>query len=295
MRLRRVPVWCRIFSTVIRLAGIGITCFSATALRAEDQDVRRAREDMYQDLNYRQAALKSTLAQLDHAAIDIEDWLATRGIAPADLAARLEDVMAERARLVAIVADVERQANERLLRLQADPGMLETVFSSNALELVQLHQEIEELHRELRETSRDVGLQTSVSLAGLASRPFLLTGDRIAPFEEPYFSSREIRVRLADRTIEVRRRFDRETDAGTIQASIAPGGVVAELVTARGFDPAQTYVTLWVCADAIEGYRVVSEFLKSRGVRFTWTTDVDEPWVARPESPEIDSWGYESP
>ena len=70
---------------------------------------------------------------------------------------------------------------------------------------------------------------------------------------------------------------------------------MAELVSAPDFDPAQTYVTLWVCADAIEGYRTVSEFLKSRGVRFTWTTDVDEPWVARPEGPGFDAWGYESP
>lgn len=277
------------------MGSIVLACCGTTELVAEGQDLNRAREEIYRDLTYRQAELNSTLAQLDQAAIDIEAWLSKMGIAPADLAARLEDVTAERLRLVAIVADLESQTNERLRRLQADPGMLETVFSSNALEIAQLHKEIEQLHRELREKPREVGLQTSVSLEGLASRPFLLTGDRIAPFEEPYFASREIRVRLANRTLEMRRRFDRETDAGTILASIEPGGVVAELVKAPGFDPAETYVTLWVCEDAIEGYRVVSEFLKSRGVRFTWTTDVDEPWVARPESPELDSWGYESP
>lgn len=269
--------------------------FVATDLPAQDQDVRRAREAMYQDLSSRQAALSSTLEQLDQTVIEIERWLSARGIAPEDLAVRLKDVTAERARLVAIVAATEQQANQRLRRLEVDPKMLETMFSSNALEIAQLQKDIDQLHRELRAKPRDVGLQTSVSLAGLSSRPFLLTGDRIAPFDEPYFSASEIRVRLANRTIEVRRRFDRKSDAGTIAAAIEPGGVVAELVNAPNFDPAQTYVTLWVCADAIEGYRAVSEFLKSHGVRYTWTTDVDEPWVASPEGPGFDSWGYESP
>ena len=256
--------------------------------------MRQAREEMYHDLTNRRAELSSTLERLDQTTFDIEQWLATRGIAPADLAAQLEEVTDERAQLVAIVAETEQRTNEQLHRLQTDPEMLETVFASNALELARLQEEIEQLHRELREVPRDVGLQTSVSLAGLSARPFLLTGDRIAPFGEPYFSSREIRVRLADRSIQVRRRFDRESDAGLIQTSIEPGGVVADLIDASDFDPTQTYVTLWVCADAIEGYRFVSEFLKSRGVRYTWTTDVDEPWVASPESPEYEAWGYEA-
>lgn len=137
-------------------------------------------------------------------------------------------------------------------------------------------------------------MQTSVSLAGLSARPFLLTSDRIAPFDEPYFSSREVRVRRADRTLEKRLRFDRVADAGPVRAAIEPGGVVAEMVDDPEFDPEETYVTLWVCADAIDGYRMVSEYLKSRGVRYTWTTDVDEPWVASPESAEYEAWGYES-
>jgi hypothetical protein len=282
------------FLALLRLGGVWFACFVATPSWAEDQAVRQARAEVYHNLTERQAALNSTLEHLDHAAVEIEQWLDAHGIAPEDLAVRLEIAPVERARLVAIVADTQNQVDSQLRRITADPGMVETVFSSNALELVQLHEEIERLHRELRESPRDVGLQTSVSLAGLSSRPFLLTGDRIAPFEEPYFSASEIRVRLADRTIEVRRRFDRKTDAGPIKASIEPGGVVAKLVNAPDFDPTQTYVMLWVCADAIEGYRAVSEFLKSRGVRYSWTTDVDEPWVARPESPEFDSWGYES-
>lgn len=137
-------------------------------------------------------------------------------------------------------------------------------------------------------------MQTSVSLAGLSARSFLLTGDRIAPFDEPYFSSREVRVRRADRTLEMRLRFDRVADAGPVRAAIEPGGVVAEMVDDPEFDPEETYVTLWVCADAIDGYRMVSEYLKSRGVRYTWTTDVDEPRVASPESSEYEAWGYES-
>ena len=250
---------------------------------------------MYQNLTYRQNALNSTLEQLDQTVIEIEQWLSTRGIAPEDLAARLPEVMAERTRLVALVAATEQEVNERLRRLEVDPKMLETVFASNALEITKVQKEIEQLHRELREKPRDVGLQTSVSLAGLSSRPFLLTGDRIAPFDEPYFSAKDIHVRLANRTIEVRRRYERESDAGTIAAAVESGGVVAELVNAANFDPAKTYVTLWVCADAIEGYRAVSEFLKSRGVRYTWTTDVDEPWVARVDGEGFDDWGYESP
>lgn len=279
---------------VIRLGVAGLACLAAAEAWAEDQVVSQAREKMYRDLTARQAALNSTLTRLDQTALDIEQWLAERGIAPMDLAVQLETAIDKRARLVTIVADLEARTAEQLRRLQTDPDMLETVFSSNALELARLEAEIERLHRELRERPRDVGLQTSVSLAGLSSRPFLLTGDRIAPFREPYFSSHEIRVRLADRTLQLRRRFERETDAGTIQSSIEPGGVVAEMIDAVDFDPAETYVTLWVCADAIAGYRLVSEFLKSRGVRYTWTTDVDEPWVASPEGPEFDSWGYEA-
>lgn len=271
-----------------------MACIVAAEIRAQDQVVRQAREAMYEDLTDRQVALNSKLERLDQAAIDIEQWLAERGIAPADLAAQLDTTADERTRLIAVVAEIEDRTAEQLRRLQTDPEMLQTVFASNALELARLEEEIEQLHRELRERPSEVGLQTSVSLAGLSSRPFLLTGDRIAPFSEPYFTSNEIRVRLADRTIQLRRRFDRETDAGMIQASIEPGGVVAEMIDAADFDPTETYVTLWVCADAIAGYRMVSEFLKSRGVRYTWTTDIDEPWVASPESPEFDSWGYEA-
>jgi hypothetical protein len=286
--------WFGSSAALIRCGVVGITCLLSAEAQAQDQAVRQAREEMYHDLTNRRAELSSTLERLDQTTFDIEQWLATRGIAPADLAAQLEEVTDERAQLVAIVAETEQRTNEQLHRLQTDPEMLETVFASNALELARLQEEIEQLHRELREVPRDVGLQTSVSLAGLSARPFLLTGDRIAPFGEPYFSSREIRVRLADRSIQVRRRFDRESDAGLIQTSIEPGGVVADLIDASDFDPTQTYVTLWVCADAIEGYRFVSEFLKSRGVRYTWTTDVDEPWVASPESPEYEAWGYEA-
>ncbi|MBT5903930.1 MAG: hypothetical protein HOH58_17670 [Opitutaceae bacterium] len=294
MKIAPARYWFGSSAALIRCGVVGITCLLSAEAQAQDQAVRQAREEMYHDLTNRRAELSSTLERLDQTTFDIEQWLATRGIAPADLAAQLEEVTDERAQLVAIVAETEQRTNEQLHRLQTDPEMLETVFASNALELARLQEEIEQLHRELREVPRDVGLQTSVSLAGLSARPFLLTGDRIAPFGEPYFSSREIRVRLADRSIQVRRRFDRESDAGLIQTSIEPGGVVADLIDASDFDPTQTYVTLWVCADAIEGYRFVSEFLKSRGVRYTWTTDVDEPWVASPESPEYEAWGYEA-
>lgn len=273
---------------------MGLAGLLACESQADESEVRQAREHMYRDLSRREVALNTTLEQLDHTAAEIEQWLATHGIAPTDLSARLAQVKEDRAHVLAAVAALEPQTTEQLNRLQTDPSMLQAVFASNALKLARLHQELAELHRELRERKPDVGLQTSVSLAGLSSRPFLLTGDRIAPFGPPYFSSREVRVRLANRGIEARRRYDRESDAGPIQASVEPGGVVAELINAPDFDPAQTYVTLWVCADAIEGYRIVSEFLKSRGVRYTWTTDVDEPWVATPESPGFDSWGYES-
>lgn len=286
--------WRSFFSALVRRSVIVGYCLGATAAGAQTAEVRQVREAIYQDLTARQDALRSDLEELSQSMIDVERWLAERGIAPEDLAARLVDISAERVRLAALVADTENRVDTQRRRVPVDPGMRETALATNALELEQLRNEIEELHRKLREIPRDVGLQTSISLTGLSSRPFLLTGDRIAPFEEPYFSSREIRVRRADRTLETRRRFDRESDAGPIKAAIEPDGVLAKLVNAPEFDPTQTYVTLWVCADAIEGYRVVSEFLKARGVRYTWTTDVDEPWAATSESPEFDAWGYES-
>lgn len=284
-----------VFFGLARLGAIAGFCLTAVAAGAQTAEVRQEREAIYHDLTARQDALRSDLAELAQAMIDVEQWLAERGIAPEDLAARLADTSAERVRLAELVAEIETRVETQRRRVTVDPGMRETVLATNALELERLRDEIEELHRKLREIPEEVGLQTSVSLAGLTSRPFLLTGDRIAPFQEPYFSSREIRVRRADRTLETRLRFDRQSDAGSIKAAVESGGVLAELVNAPEFDPTQTYVTLWVCADAIEGYRVVSEFLKARGVRYTWTTDVDEPWAATSESPEFDAWGYESP
>jgi hypothetical protein len=278
-----------------RLAAVGGLAILATGAAAQTAEVRQEREAIYNDLTARQDALSNTLQELSRSMIDVEQWLARRGIALTDLAARLADGTTERERLAAVVAATEPQVAARRRRLSVDPDMGETVLVTNNLELERRREEIEELQRKLREIPRDVGLQTAVSLAGLSSHPFLLTGDRIAPFQEPYFSSREVRVRGADLTLQVRRRFDRESDAGSIQEAIEPGGVLAELVDGSGFDPAQTYVTLWVCADAIAGYRKVSEFLKSRGVRYTWTTDVDEPWTTSPEGPEFESWGYEAP
>lgn len=261
---------------------------------AQTPVVKQEREAIYQDLTARQDAVRSDLERLARSMIDVEQWLAERGIAPEDLAARLAEVSTERARVAELVADLEQRVAGQQRDVSVDPGLRETVWATHALELEQLQAEIEALHRQLREVPEEVGLQTSVSLTGLSPRPFLLTGERIAPFAEPYFSSQEIRVRRPDRTLELRRRFDRVSDAGPTREAIEPGGVLAELVAAPDFDPAQSYVMLWVCADAIEGYRLVSEFLKARGVRYTWTTDVDEPWAATAESPEFDAWGYES-
>ena len=65
------------------------------------------------------------------------------------------------------------------------------------------------------------------------------------------------------------------------------------MVTSPDFDREANYVTLWVCADAIDGYRAAVNFLKSQQVRYTWVADVDAPWTSLDEDAPLGTWGYD--
>lgn len=255
----------------------------------------KPRAELYRELTARHAALDPRWPVLAQTRAEIQAWLDEHAIVADDLPTRRAEIATERERRFAIVTRLEASVSADLQADELDPATLQLVLTSRTLELQQLRTRITALQQELRTQPTSSGLQVSVALEGMDSRTFLLVGDRIAPFRAPFFSSRLIKVRLADRTIAERRRFSRESDAGTIAAAMQPGGVLFDLVSAPDFAAQPIYLNLWVCADAIDGYRAVGEFLRAHHVRYTWTTDEDEPWVANDDGEALETWGYDAP
>jgi len=101
-------------------------------------------------------------------------------------------------------------------------------------------------------------------------------------------------VRLADRSVVERRRYHRASDAGPVSAAVLPGGVLYELVHGDKFDPANAYITLWVCADSIDAFYSVVAFCQENNLTYNWSPDVDEPWIANEDDAPVEAWGYQN-
>lgn len=285
------------FRSRSRLAGVLLTV-SATVAAAQTQPQpplvpSRPRAEVYRELLERQATTETALAQAQQRAADLASAIDQR-IVSNDPIGEVIDA-ASLAALRARVEEQQRGVARLALRLEVDPLSLPARTAAAHLQLTRQREEIARLREELATPPASSGLQPSVALAGLRSHTFMLLGDRIAPFDAQHFSRRPINVRLPDRTIVQRTQFTRTSDAGTIADAVADGGVFHTLVTAPEFDRDRVYVTLWVCADAIAGFRTVSAFLGEQGVRYTWTADVDQPWVAAPGDPALEVWGYDTP
>ena len=252
----------------------------------------RPRAEIYAALLERQnlaaAALESARAEI----AQLEALLAPFALADEDLAAVVSRAAAARDQRLLAVQELEALLQQLRTLLKLDADSVAEALAQAIAQRERLLVDESALRREIIAVKSDDKLQTAIALDGMTSQPFLLTGGRIAPFAEPYFSAQLIKVRLADRRVVERPRYTREGDAGTIADAIAPGGALHALVTSPDFDRERTYVTLWVCADAIDGYRAVVNFLKSHQVRYTWIADVDAPWTALDEDAPLGTWGY---
>ena len=257
------------------------------------QETRRPRQELYQDLLARHSTVSDRLSQADQRIEEIEAILERYDISAEDLADIIASAETEWEQLRLTVEDLERLLATKEELLKIDLETIKLAIAQALAEREDLLIEEDELREELDRVEPDTALSSAVSFEGMESRPFLLTGDRIAPFSSPFFSYRMIKVRRQDRRVVERRRYERESDAGTIEASTEPGGALYELVNTPEFDRAQTYVTLWVCADAIDGYYSVIKFLRDHDVPYNWQTDVDQPWTAADGDAPLENWGYD--
>ncbi len=265
---------------------------SATCFAAAPESAPRPRAEIYADLMQRHGDAELALQSAKSGVARIEALLDQFDLTDENLARLINEATAKRDELKLSVAELQQllQRLQDLLKLDADA--VAAALERALAEREELRDEVKQREAELEEITEDEELQQAISLDGMASRPFLLTGDRIAPFSEPFFRAELIKVRLADRRVVERPRYTRESDAGSIAAAVQPGGALYALVNAPDFDPNETYVQLWVCDDAIAGYRTVVSFLKRNRVRYTWTPDVDAPWTALDEESELGTWGY---
>ncbi len=265
---------------------------STGLLVAADEPAARPRAEIYADLLQRHTRADTALQSARTGVDRIEALLARFDLSDENLARLINEATAERNRLNLSVEELEQLIRRLQDLLQLDIDALAAALERARAERERLRDEAEQRKAELARLTEDSELQRAISLDGLAARPFLLTGDRIAPFSEPYFSAQLIKVRLADRRVVERPRYTRESDAGTIAAAVAPGGVLHDLVNSPDFDREKSYVALWVCADAIAGYHTVVDFLKHHRVRYTWLPDVDSPWTALDDTQPLGTWGY---
>ena len=270
---------------------IGLMALALARVSAAESQPR-PRAEIYAELLHRQQSAATSLDAAQNDLARIEALLARFDLSTDDFAAVVSQATAERDRLLLSITQLEALLNQLRTLLKLDTDSVAAALAQALADRERLLVDEADLRREIIVTRSDESLQTAVTLKGMTSRPFLLTGERIAPFAEPYFSAQLIKVRLADRRVVERPRYTRESDAGTITAAIAPGGALHALVTSPDFDRDTTYVTLWVCADAIDGYRATVNFLKSHQVRYTWVADVDAPWTAIDDDATLGTWGY---
>jgi hypothetical protein len=283
----------RNISPLFASLGLSALCIvGSTTLTAADGDPKRTRREVYEDLLTRHQTAQSQLITTENDLARIEAWLEHHQISVADLAAkareRESEVTEQEQRTEALAEIVQRLKT----LMEIDIDALEAALAEALARRDLLKTELEKLVDTMPVAPPRRDIQEAVSLEGMTARTFLLTDDRIAPFARPYFEATPIKVRLANRGVVQRTRFERQSDAGAAADAVQPGGVLHALVTAEEFDPGTTYVTLWVCADAIPSYRQVVAFLKQRGVRYTWVPDVDSPWTALDEESSLGDWGY---
>lgn len=209
------------------------------------------------------------------------------------LLAQLQTATTERDQLRLSVEKLERLLAQLRELLKLDPDSVQKALEQALAAREKLLIDEAKLREESNEPEPDLLISTAISLEGMESRAFLLTGERIAPFSTPYFTQQRIKVRLRDRRVVERPRYTRANDAGLVVTSVLPGGPLHELVSSPDFDRDRTYVTLWVCADAIDAYHVAVNYLKFQGVRYNLVPDVDQPWTALDDESPLGNWGYE--
>src|SRR5690606_16974218 len=209
-----------------RLATIGLVLLMSVPAKADSDGAAKSRQQWYRDLTQRHDRARSSLTDTDAALARIEAWLQTPAITERELAATQAAAVAERDRL-------QQAIRELTATLASAPDDLVAALRAAETDRTSLQTDVANLQRELADTSSGrKSLSAAIPLDGLESQPFLLTGDRIAPFRRPDFEAEATKVRLPDRRIVQRLRFSRTADAGAIAAAIEPGGVLATLVNA---------------------------------------------------------------
>ncbi|WP_221029443.1 hypothetical protein [Actomonas aquatica] len=261
---------------------------TALTLAAAPEPSARPRAQIYADLLDRHAAAAEALTSVQAGVTRVEALLERYDLSDENLAALISQLTTQRDALHLSITELEALVARLQELLTLDLNSVEAALAQRD----QLLTKIEELEAAPPPEEEEPPLESAVSLEGLTPRPFLLTGDNLAPFSEPYFQTEYIKVRLPDRRVVERPRYTRVSDAGTITAAVQPGGVLHALVTAPDFDRDTTYIALWVCADAIEGYQQVVDFLQAHRVRYTWLPDVDQPWTALESDAPLGTWGY---
>ncbi|MCF3650769.1 hypothetical protein [Synoicihabitans lomoniglobus] len=268
-------------------------CALGAAATSAATDAPRPRQQIYQELRQRHEAAAEDLADTQVALQRIEALLEAYRIDDTDLAKLITTLSQERDELKLTVEQLEALLAQLRKLLQVDAAAVQEALAQALAAREQLLIDEEHLREDIPPPETKRHISTAISLDGMQSRAFLLTGEAIAPFSQPYFTAQNIKVRLHDRRVVERPRYTRDRDAGATTLAVQPGGVLHELVTSPDFDRTQTYVTLWVCDDAIDSYRTAVAFLKSHGVRYTWLPDVDAPWTAIDDEAPLGNWGYD--